>query len=229
MNAIILDTETHKLEGLPIEIAYAPVKLTNGDLSVYADQVFDEYFSVGEKISYGSMAVHHIIESDIVGKPSYKTFQLPPNVEYIIGHNIDYDIEAIEKCGLDTSNIKRICTLALARQVWFTLSGHSIGALTYSLLEGTDLARQRLRNAHNAKQDVILTSFILKSLIRDLQVNDLESLYLASQEARIPTIMPFGKYTGSKISDIPQDYKTWLLKKPNVDSYLRQALEKQYA
>ena len=40
------------------------------------------------------MAVHHIIESDIADKPSYETFRVP-ECDYIIGHNIDYDIQAI--------------------------------------------------------------------------------------------------------------------------------------
>ncbi len=40
------------------------------------------------------MAVHHILESDIAGKPSYETFRLPTTVKYMIGHNIDYDVAA---------------------------------------------------------------------------------------------------------------------------------------
>ena len=35
MQAIILDTETHTLNGLPIEIAYAPIEIEAGKLSLY--------------------------------------------------------------------------------------------------------------------------------------------------------------------------------------------------
>ena len=34
MQAIILDTETHTLNGLPIEIAYAPIKIESGKLKM---------------------------------------------------------------------------------------------------------------------------------------------------------------------------------------------------
>ena len=77
MKALILDTETHDLEGLPIEIAYVPFYFHQGAPIVEETQIFDEYFSVGQPISFAAMAVHHILESDIAGKPSYKTFKLP--------------------------------------------------------------------------------------------------------------------------------------------------------
>lgn len=118
MQAIILDTETHTLNGQPIEIAYAPVQIDAGKLSLDKTQIFDQLYSVDEPISFAAMAVHHILESELVDQPHYTSFKLPPETVYMIGHNIDYDIRAIEKCGVDTSHIKAICTLALARLVW---------------------------------------------------------------------------------------------------------------
>ena len=75
MQAIILDTETHTLNGQPIEIAYAPIEITNGKLSLDKSQVFDQLYTVDEPISFAAMAVHHILESDLVGKPHYTTFK----------------------------------------------------------------------------------------------------------------------------------------------------------
>ena len=97
MQAIILDTETHTLNGLPIEIAYAPVQIAQGRLSLDKSQLFDQLYSIGEQsISYAAMAVHHILEADIAGQPHYKDFSLPAETVYIIGHNINYDIRTIE-------------------------------------------------------------------------------------------------------------------------------------
>ncbi|WOE31952.1 MULTISPECIES: 3'-5' exonuclease [unclassified Acinetobacter] len=225
MNALILDTETHDLKGLPIEIAYVPFQLKNCEVSIFADQVFDEYFSINSAISYGAMAVHHILESDIAGKPFYTTFILPNDVQYIVGHNIDYDIEAIQKCGVDTENIKIICTLALARKVWPDAQSHSLSALIYMLLNGSDLARQKLRSAHNAKQDVLLTGMLLKSIVRELNIQNLDDLYQASEIARIPTHMTFGKHKGTEIKFLPPDYKRWLIMQPDLDPFLRKALK----
>ena len=50
MQAIILDTETHTLNGQPIEIAYAPIEITNGKLSLDKSQVFDQLYTVDEPI-----------------------------------------------------------------------------------------------------------------------------------------------------------------------------------
>ena len=224
MNAVILDTETNTLNGLPIEIAYVPVQVKNGETSLFADQCFDEYFSCGEPISYGAMAVHHILESDIADKPSYKTFQLPETVQYIVGHNIDYDIAAIQRCGVDTSNIKAICTLALARKAWPNEDAHNLSTLIYMLMSGNEMARKKLRDAHNAKYDVLMTGFILKNIVRALSIKNMDELYTASEAARIPDVMPFGKHKGLAIRLLPSDYKAWLLKQPDLDQYIKKAL-----
>ena len=225
MNAFILDTETNTLNGLPIEIAHVPFAFMNGEARIYADQAFEQRYSCGQPISYGAMAVHHILESDIVDMPSFKTYVLPEGMEYIIGHNIKYDIDVIERCGVDVSKLKPICTLALARHVWPDADAHNISALTYKLMEGSDIARQRLRDAHNAKADIMLTGFILKSIIRELNIHDLENLYIASEEAKIPKVMPLGKYKGQPIKTLPSDYVAWFLRQSDVDTYLRKALE----
>ena len=46
-----------------------------------------------------------------------------------------------------------------------------------------------------------------------------------SEKARVPTIMPYGKHKGELISQMPTDYKQWLLRQDNVSGYLRKALE----
>ena len=37
--------------------------------------------------------------------------------------------------------------------------------------------------------------------------------------------MPFGKHKGELISQMPSDYKQWMLRQDNVSEYLRKALE----
>lgn len=223
MSAIILDTETHDMKGYPIEIAYIPCSFIDGLLTVDKQAVYDEYFSCPEPISYGAMAVHHILESDIAGKPSFETFRAPA-CEYIIGHNIDYDIEAIRKADPEFK-AKAICTLALSRMV-YPDEAHNISALIYMLTKGSIKARESIRNAHNAKQDILLTAIVLKDICLRLGIKDLRALYLFSEQARIPTHITFGKYKGTAIKDIPSDYITWLLKQPDLDPYLKKALVK---
>lgn len=226
MQAIILDTETHTLNGLPIEIAYAPIQIEAGKLSLDKSQLFDQLYSIGEQpISYAAMAVHHILESDIAGQPHYKEFSLPAETTYMIGHNIDYDIRTIEKCGINTTPIKAICTLALARKVWPDAEAHNISALIYKISQGSDKARELLKGAHRADADIILTANILMHIIYHLNVQNIEELFIASEDARIPRVLNFGKHRGTAIQDLPHDYINWLLKQQELDPYLRKALE----
>lgn len=226
MQAIILDTETHTLNGLPIEIAYAPIEINAGKLSLDRSKMFDQLYSIGdEKISFAAMAVHHILESEIADQPNFSSFSLPEETTYIIGHNIDYDIRAIQQCGVDTSHIKAICTLALARLVWPEAEAHNISALIYMISKGSEKAREMLKGAHRADADIILTANILMHIIYKLNIQSIEELFEASEDARIPRTINFGKHRGSKIIDLPSDYVSWLLRQEDLDPYLKKALE----
>jgi len=222
MNALILDTETHDLNGYPIEIAYAPCSFEQGVLVINQGEVFDEYFSCPEPIALGALATHHILETDIAEKPSFDTFRMPQGVQYLIGHNIDYDITAIQKCQPDFT-VKGICTLALCRMVWPELP-HTLSAMYYHVMDDLELARKHLRHAHNAKADIYFTGVILKTLVEQLGIKDMNSLYIMSETARIPKYITFGKHKGTAIKDLDSGYVSWLLKQPDLDPYLRKAL-----
>ena len=225
MQAIILDTETHTLNGQPIEIAYAPIQIHDGKLTLDKSQIFDQLYRVDEPISYAAMAVHHILESELVDQPHYTSFSLPQDTTYIIGHNIDYDIRALEKCGVDISKIKAICTLALARVVWPDAEAHNISALIYMITKGSAKARDMIKKAHRADMDIILTANILMHEIHHLKIQTIEELYTASEDARIPRTINFGKHRGTAIADLPADYMQWLLRQEDLDPYLRKAIE----
>ncbi len=225
MQAIILDTETHTLNGQPIEIAYAPIQISDHKITLDKSQLFDQLYSVDEPISFAAMAVHHILEADLEDKPHYTTFKLPEDTLYIIGHNIDYDIRALEKCGVDSTRIKAICTLALARLVWPNAEAHNISALIYMISKGSEKAREMIRKAHRADMDIILTANILMHIVHHLKINSIEELYAASEDARIPRSINFGKHRGTAIADLPADYVQWLMRQEDLDPYLRKALE----
>lgn len=229
-NSIILDTESNDLNGLPIEIAYGFVSVGKSEegkpsISFNPENNFEQRYSIGDaKISWGAMAVHHITPTDLIGKPDYTTFELPEGVEYIIGHNIDYDVKAIATCGVDTSNIKSICTLALARHVWPNLDAHNLSALIYFICNGSDKAREMLKNAHSASADINLTANLLHTIVKATNISSMQELWELSEKARVPTHMHFGKHRGVAIADLPPSYVTWLLKQEDLDPYLRQAL-----
>jgi exodeoxyribonuclease X len=82
-----------------------------------------------------------------------------------------------------------------------------------------------LKGAHRADADIILTANILMHIIHQLNIENIEQLYIASEQARIPKSITFGKHKGSSIQDLPADYIQWLLRQDDLDPYLRKALE----
>lgn len=214
MNVIIFDTETTNVN-TPEVIEAAWI---NPDGSgEYAERFFPE-----NGISLGAMATHHIILSDLVGCRMSSEFILPP-VDYIIGHNVDFDWKAA-----GSPDVKRICTLALSRWLFPEIDSHSQTAMMYHLFPH-DEAREFCKNAHSALADVKMCRLIFHRLISELEsrgvaVSTWEEIWQASEISRIPTVMTFGKHKGMAIKDVPPDYKRWLLNQPDVDSYLITAL-----
>jgi exodeoxyribonuclease X len=174
-------------------------------------------YNPGKPISLGALATHHIMDEELVNCPASSSFRLPGGTKYLIGHNIDFDWVAI-----GSPEVKRICTLALARSLWPDLDSHTQSALLYYFER--DTAREQLRNAHSALADVLICSKIVAQIIDKLQPVSLDALWEMSEKARIPTVMPYGKHKGELISQVPTDYKQWLLRQDNVSGYLRKAL-----
>lgn len=222
---IIFDTETTgiKKEGKEVQIieaAWIALDETFNPVST-----FEQRYKPTIPIDFGAMATHNIIPEDLENCPSHDTFKLPENVEYLIGHNIDYDWEMAGK-----PDVKRICTLALARKMLPELDTHTQSALIYYFSDDKNKAREMIKNAHSALPDVENCQFLLNKLIEHFEnkygkkIKDIDHLWRVSEAARIPDIMPFGKHQGMKISELPMDYKSWLLKQKDIDQYLLKAI-----
>ncbi len=227
MNALVIDTECTGIEN-PEVVEVSWVRLKDIE-SLQVQGTFAERFKPSKPITLGAMATHHIREKDVEHCPPSSSFKLPEGVDYIIGHNVDFDWGAIGK-----PDVKRICLLALCRKLWPEADSHSQSAMIY--LPFPEEARQRLQSAHSAVVDTTNCISILRKVIETLTPmdrldrNDIgmtwDRLWDASEEARIPTVMHFGKHRGEKIADVPPDYKAWLLRQPDVDPYLAKALQK---
>ena len=213
--SIIFDTEATGIKE-PVLIEAAWLELASIEPFTVTNP-FVQRYNPGKPISLGALATHHIMDEELVDCPSASSFRLPDDVSYIIGHNVDFDWEVIGR-----PEIKRICTLALARKLWPNLDSHTQSALLYYLERNS--AREQLRNAHSAIADVGICAVILDHICQQLNVKTVEDLYTESEKARIPTTMPFGKHKSMLLTDLPSDYKQWLLGQGDIDSYLRKAL-----
>jgi exodeoxyribonuclease X len=134
MTALIIDTETTDAtdDRELIEAAYMPVTIEMRE-AVRSALHFKQRYKPLQPISFGAMATHHILPSDLDGMP-------PPS---------DFDWETIGR-----PDVKRICTLAIARRLWPDTS-HTLSALMYQFSHDLEATRYELRGAHNAMADVV--------------------------------------------------------------------------
>ena len=221
LNTIILDTETAQKDGNACEIATLTCGIDNGQF--IEGGLSCERFNPCQPMHFGALAVHHIPPSVLRECRPHTEYKLPNGVQYIIGHNVDFDAAVLQRAGADLSNIRLICTLALSRMIYPQLDSHSLGALTYFISDNFDHARSELKNAHSAAADVMLTASLLRHLLTGHSIG-VEGLWMLSEQARMPTRMMFGKHKGMFIADLPNDYRQWLLKQNDLDPYMRKAL-----
>ncbi|HCK29776.1 MAG TPA: DNA polymerase III subunit epsilon [Acinetobacter ursingii] len=236
MTAIILDTETHKLHGEVIQMAYMMFDEDNLTVKYGNENSYTMDYQPSETIDYEAMAIHHIIDSDLVlRRPSSEVF-IPKNVKYVIGHNIDYDIDAIkrsiQRCTDEIDEIKRIDTLAIIRFIHPDWNSHKLTVICYRLAAENKIKtslyeiRGFIKKAHNALVDCVLTNILTEYIVASMQLQSIEDLYQVSERARIPTHIFYGKYKGQKITDLSTTNIMWLLSKTD-DIYLINALENE--
>ncbi|WP_336933345.1 3'-5' exonuclease [Acinetobacter bereziniae] len=232
MTAIILDTETHKLHGEVIQLAYFGID-EKTFLSPGHKDNFSMHYRPSEAIDYSAMAIHHIIDQDLeMYPPSSKVF-IPSDVEYVIGHNIDYDIDAIQRSiGMGNevlANLKKVDTLAIIRYLHPEWSSHKLVVCCYRLATESKVTSQVswvqsiARQSHNAMMDCYLTEILLEYIVNSLNLQSIEELYQASEQARIPTHIFYGPHKGKAIKDLFNEDISWLQHK-SKDPYLLRAL-----
>jgi exodeoxyribonuclease X len=218
---MLLDTETTDTDAPDvIQLAYTP--LIDSPLSDVKGAM-QLRFKPTKPISLGAMATHHIIAKDLENCPLWPGAWAPPeDCEYIIGHSVDFDWKAIGK-----PNVKRICTLALARKAWPGLDSHKLSALMYHIYPHP-MAREFVRGAHDAVVDVDLLARLLFVLVDAFgRPATWEKLWEISEDARVPTHMTFGsKYSpyqfpplGLPIPEMRKrdpSYVAWLLKNADI-------------
>ena len=197
MTALIFDTETHKLHGDIIEAAAVGVSF-HGQILLPTCYEFKKRYKPSEPIGLGAMAVHHIVDEDLVKCLPFTKFKIPKDnragdLEYLIGHNIDYDIAAVQRAGSSTNGIKAICTLAMARFLWPNLESHNLSALAYQISSDRKATRRNLRKAHSALNDCWTTLHLLIAITIERNIKSFEELYAFSEQARYPTHIFYGK------------------------------------
>lgn len=218
IDAIILDTETTGfVDPEVIQLAWKePVRPS------FFDAVWKKMYKPSKMIEWGSLATHHILMMDLQDcEPSSQAALDVPPAAFLIGHNVDYDWQV-----LGQPEGRRICTLAMARELWPEVDSHSLVAMTYFTQGANDMTRVMVQGAHSAAEDVLLCEALLHVIMQVTKISDFESLWAFSEEARIPKVMTFGKFKGQPVSAVDRGYMNWYRKQPDTDPYLLEAFER---
>lgn len=237
MNPIIFDTETtgtdHEKDQI-IEAAYLvlperPYQFA-AEKSPEVFEHFHQRYLPTVPIQLGAQATHHIICSDLTGKPSPKEFNLPA-CSFLIGHNIDFDWRFVGE-----PDIKRIDTLAVCRFLFPDKDSHTQSAMIYMIgrrFSRESWAREILKNAHAALDDVRNNAILLRFLLQEAMdaghaCDTWDEVWQLSETARVPTIMGFGKHKGTPIQrgQLDASYVQWYRRQVETDPYYLEAFKR---
>ena len=226
--AFILDTETtdasFKDDTVPGLVELGVLALSHDVSSVqklYTTESVSVFnFKPYKPIAYGAMAVHGITNGHAIGWPPQEELVVPVQpTDYIIGHNIDFDWKV-----LGSPDVKRICTLAMIRNLWPELDSHKLLAFVYYC--APEVASSLFSQAHGTAADVVLTGVTLRAILEKLctKIDSWEHLWEFSEHCRVPLTIDFGKHAGMLMKDVPISYCNWLAALLDKDAYFFKAL-----
>jgi DNA polymerase-3 subunit epsilon len=194
-----LDPHTDKI------IEVAAVRFTT---STILDQ-FDSLIDPECQISETSIAIHHITQEMVAGKPKMAEI-LPELLHFIgksiiVGHGVGFDIQIIVNaakssqvpCQLQSNPF--FDTLRLAR-----LYGESPINSLERLRQHFNIANE---GAHRALSDVLVNLEVFKHLSKKFKTT--EQIFEVLSKPILMKTMPLGKHKGRLLKDIPIEYLQW--------------------
>lgn len=198
-----LDTDQDRI----IEIA--AVKFTFNEVI----DSFETLIDPQKEISADSMAIHHISQEMVEGKPLIENildnfFQFVGK-NIIVGHGIPFDIEMVSKSAerhqmrSPLSLCPFIDTLRLARHY----GQASINSLE-SLRKHFNIPYE---GAHRAMSDVVVNIEVFKNLSKAFKTSD-QIFQVLSKPVELKA-MPLGKHKGRAFKEIPLEYLQWAVHK----------------
>ncbi len=235
---IIFDTETTGLDSEDKIIQIGAI-IVDTDNKEYKEK-FDELFSCDIPIKIEAMSTHGIRNEHIKDKPKFKDSkfwkilnELNNNENYLIAHNLDFDLAMLEKYGFD-NKFNSIDTLQCSKHLFaineqinsvYKLQNYKLQTFRYLLLTEDEENEEANKfgieiKAHNAIGDVVILKLFLRKLYIQVQKkyklktkDILDKLVNLTNELAEVKILNFGKYRGETIKQIYQKdsgYIKWL-------------------
>lgn len=216
MSIIFFDTETtgngetDRLCQLAVKERYIDESLVN---AIYKPPV---------PISIESMAIHHITERMVAGRPEFKASPEYPSVKDLfesketisVAHNAAFDLAMFAREGISPKRV--ICTYKVANELDpnDSMPNYRLQYLRYLL----DLDVEA--EAHDAFGDVLVLEALFERLLKKMverhgtEEAALEAMLAISSRPLLFTTIRFGKYNGKRIEEVAKtdpSYLRWLL------------------
>ncbi|MCF6244440.1 MAG: 3'-5' exonuclease [Sulfurovum sp.] len=197
--------------------------------------VFDELCSTEVPITLEAMEIHNITPDVIENQPLYNELEFVQKLEayndaenYLIAHNIKFDLSMVEKEGFD-NNYTLIDTLRCAKHLLPDSPYHRLQYLRYALglykTEGAEADKLGITiKAHDAIGDVLVMKLLLSKLVVlakeqfPEEPNPMKTLDKLTQTPVLMKTFKFGKHKGKEVADVAKEdagYMNWM--KNNMD------------
>lgn len=210
-----------------------------------AVEAHDEFCSTDIDIKIEAMEVHNITPNMIEGKPRatetvfYKRLEeLNTPENYLIAHNISFDMGMIEKEGF-VNSYQLLDTLRCAKHLYPEMPYHRLQYLRYALelykTEENEAAKYNITiKAHDAIGDVLVMKLFLSKLVMKCRevypdYNPMEKLVDLTRTPVLIKTFKFGKYRGKDIAEVAKEdsgYLNWMKKNMDLDEDLKYTLDK---
>jgi len=207
-------------------------------------ELYNELCRPDVPITIEAMEVHGITPEQIADKGEYghtafasRIVQLNVPDNYLIAHNIVFDLGMLEKEGFD-NQMQLIDTVRCARHLLPELPYHRLQYLRYALhlYKKETAAADELGitlKAHDALGDVLILKLLFTFLIqktREKFPNENPVIKMV-ELTRTPVMVSrfkFGKYKGESIEEIAENdpgYLAWMRKNLDLDEDMRYTLD----
>ena len=239
---LLFDTETTGIaqEDRIIQIGLMVVHNKN-DIEIY-----DELCSSEVAIKLESMEVHNITPDKIENKEPFlntkaysKIKELNYEENYLIAHNINFDLTMLEKEGF-SNNCTLIDTLRCAKHLYPDMPYHRLQYFRYALdlykIEQDEATKLGITiKAHDAIGDVLVMKLFLTKLVKRVMEDypDFNPMVKLAELTKTPVFIKtfkFGKYKGEDIQEVARTdsgYLNWMRSNmKDIDDDMKYTLDK---
>ena len=208
-------------------------------------EAYNDFCSSDVKIKVEAMEVHNITPDLLEGKPSatqtsfyQKLEELNTNENYLIAHNISFDLGMIQKEGF-VNNYQLIDTLRCAKHLFSDLPYHRLQYLRYALelykIEEKEATKHNITiKAHDAIGDVLVMKLFLSKLVTKCRetypdYNPIDKLVELTKTPVFIKTFKFGKHKGKDVEQVAKEdsgYLNWMKSNMDLDEDLKYTLDK---